>query len=112
MDVSRSEWHDWTGSVLSRLDTIDERLRAIEDQFNEATSFAEGVVAEGGLFGPNGLGDVKGMLDSMFPMSGMSTEEGDTESPVDLQELIGSLKDLKGQLTAVSNTISEPSDKG
>jgi hypothetical protein len=52
------------------------------------------------------------MLDSMFPMSGMSGDEGSPESPVDLQELIGSLKDLKGQLTGISNTISEPSEEG
>ena len=97
----------WKNLVLERLDSIDKRLSSIEDNFNEATSFADGILAGESVFDTESLNGLKDMFSSVLPMTGAASDDS---SPVDLESLIGSLKDLKSELTGLNTTITVGED--
>ena len=98
---------DFRGDVLERLDAIDSRLASIEGSFTEATSFADGILAGESVFDTESINGLKDMFSSVLPMTGAA---GDDQTPVDLESLIGSLKDLKSELTGLSTKITTDSD--
>ena len=103
----KTEDSTWREIVLNRLNSIDERLSAIESNFNEATSFADGILAGDSVFDAESLSGLKDMFSSVLPMTGSM---GDEAAPVDLESLIGSLKDLKSELTGLNTSITNTED--
>ena len=99
---------DFRGDLLERLDSIESRLTSIEGSFTEATSFADGILAGESVFDTESLNGLRDMFSSVLPMTGAA---GDDQSPVDLESLIGSLKDLKSELTGLSTKITNEPDK-
>ena len=99
---------DFREDVLERLDAIEGRLASIEGSFTEATSFADGILAGESIFDAESINGLKDMFSSVLPMTGAA---GNDETPVDLEGLIGSLKDLKSELTGLNTKITSDSEK-
>ena len=94
--------------TLSRLKAIEARLFSIEDQFTEATSFADGILGGESVFDIESINGLKDVFSSVLPMTGSNNDEQGT---VDLEGLIGSLKDLKSELTGLNSKMTEDSTK-
>ena len=94
--------------VLARLETIEVRLASIEDKFTEATSFADGILGGDSVFDMESINGLKDVFSSVLPMTGANTDE---QGSVDLEGLIGSLKDLKSELTGLNTKITEDNSK-
>ena len=87
--------------VVSRLDSIDTRLAAIEEKFEEATNFASDMINEEG-----------GLLESIDPhfltklMSTLSVSESLSELP-DLASEAGPLQALSGALRGFRERLED-----
>jgi|14_taG_2_1085336.scaffolds.fasta_scaffold156583_1 hypothetical protein len=85
--------------VLSRLDSIDVRLAAIEGRFEEATSFASDMINdEGGVLGSFDLDSFKNIMASIVSPEKLA-EASDLVSEVGpLQELSEALQGFRERL--------------
>ena len=105
--------------VLEKLSSIEERLSNIETRFEEATSFADGLLdSEDGLFGADGLSSIKDTLSTFLTpqMTGSASDTSDASDTTgydaeSLQELVGSLKSFKERLTGIKEAISDLPDE-
>jgi hypothetical protein len=99
-------------AVLEKLSSIEDRLLNIEEKFDEATSFAEGLMdGDGSIFGAEGLNSVKDTLSAFLAPQFMSdeTEVADIGrgDPNSLEDLVGSLKEFKDRLSGIKEAIAD-----
>ena len=104
---------DFEIKVLEKLSSIEERITNIETKFDEATDFADGLMAEeGGVFGSDGLNTLRETFTSLLtPQAEVSGEEAPNFNPESLQDLVGSLKDFKERLSGIKSAIADLPDE-
>jgi hypothetical protein len=107
---------NFENEVLHKLSSIEDRLSNIEERFDEATNFAEGILSdEEGMLGREGLNSIKETLSAFLPLQ-VDDSAGDSgeSDPNSIQDLVGSLKDFRNRLsglkTAIANMPDEPSN--
>jgi phage-related protein len=101
--------------VLSKLSSIEDRLSSIEEKFEEATNFADGILSdENSILGMDGLNSIKDALTAFMPsqMEKSPTKSAESESdPDSLQDLVGSLKNFRDRLSGIKSAIANLPDE-
>ena len=66
--------NEFETTVMTRLDDINTRLSSIEDKLDEATSFADTILGEGGAMPSDGLEALKSTFSSLLSPEAFSGE--------------------------------------
>jgi hypothetical protein len=99
-------------TVMSRLDDISTRLSSIEERIDEATSFADSVLGEGGVMPSDGMEALKSTFSSLLNPESFSPESfspsgSDSDSPESIGDLVSSLKMFQERLSSVRDAVAE-----
>jgi phage-related protein len=99
--------------VLSKLSSIEDRLSSIEEKFEEATNFADGILSdENSILGMDGLNSIKDALTAFMPSQMEKSPTKSAESdPDSLQDLVGSLKNFRDRLSGIKSAIANLPDE-
>ena len=104
-------------TVMSRLDDISARLSSMEEKIDEATSFADSVLGEGGVMPSDGMEALKSTFSSLLNPESFSPESfspesfnpagSDSDSPESIGDLVSSLKMFQERLSSVRDAVAE-----
>lgn len=110
--------NEFEKNVISRLEEINQRLTSIEAKVDEATSFADSVLGEGGVSAQDGMEALKNTFSSLInPQSfqgfAQGTSQGEAQEGVSVEpigDLVSSLKMFQDRLTSVKEAMQDLPD--
>mgnify|MGYP003115800808 CR=1 FL=1 len=95
-------------TVISKLEDIDSRLVRVEEKVDEATSFANSIVGEGGVMPKDSMENIKNAFASMLNPQGTAKQgESFVSSDESLGDLVSSLKSFQSRLASVRDAMSD-----
>ena len=107
-------------TVISKLEDIDNRLVRVEEKVDEATSFANSIVGEGGIMPKDSMENIKNTFASMLnpqafeqfvqnnnPEGTSGQGESFVSSDESLGDLVSSLKSFQSRLASVRDAMSD-----
>jgi hypothetical protein len=104
--------NEFEAAVITRLDDINTRLSSIEEKIDEATSFADTVLGEGGAMPSDGMEALKSTFSSLlnpeaFSGEAFSGEAFSGDSPESMGDLVTSLKTFQDRLASIRDAVAD-----
>lgn len=104
--------NEFEAMVLSKLDDINTRLSSMEEKINEATSFTDSILGEGGAGPSDGLAALKNTFSSLlnpeaFGAEAFGGESFSQGSPESMGDLVASLKTFQERLSLVKDAVAD-----
>ena len=113
---------EFEATVMSRLEDINARLSSIEEKIDEATSFTDSVLGEGGVLPSDGMEALKSTFASLLNTESFNAEsfnprsfvsvDPNSESPESISDLVSSLKKFQERLSTVREAVAELPKEG
>jgi hypothetical protein len=104
--------NEFETAVMTRLDDINTRLSSIEEKLDEATSFADTILGEGGAMPSDGLEALKSTFSSLlnpeaFSGEAFSGEASSQDAPESMGDLVASLRTFQDRLSSIRDAVAE-----
>lgn len=94
-------------NVMTSLESINDRLTNIEQKIEEATSFADSVLGEGGVLPDNGLDAIRSTFSSLLNPGSMHSGEETNNEAESIGDLVSSLRTFQDRLSSIKDAMSD-----